>query len=803
MPIGDLFTFDDVFRREIDSINRRRAGAQPGQPPIALEAEPCPGGEAVVRPTEESDVVGLALSGGGVRSAAFALGVLQALEETKVLGRCDYLSSVSGGGYIGSSLSAALQSSGGIFPFRSQLAQDETPSLQHLRDHSNYLFPRRELALLHNASIYVRGLVANLVLVLPFLLLGAAVTLFSNPNVAALESPDVFGSSVPNIFPYRYFVITTYLGLALLIAGIVWGVARSCARRDRVEVPGKWTRFIGTAVLLTFFAAFCELQPFVLAAMFKLQTASIVVVLANWVHYLVAALAPFAAVVAFLSRKLGEFVKSSSESSRTRDQLAGYAGTVAIYVAALFVPLLLWAAYLELSYWGLCAAEHSSQTSQFVQCSAPGWLDVIAHKMPIFVFYLIVAVALLLLSLLLQPNANSLHPLYRDRLSKTFLFMPQDFVDPNKGLQPLRLRLSELSEQHAPYHLINSAINVQSSKAANRRGRNADFFLFSRNFIGSRATGYAPTTDMEELVPELDLATAMAVSGAAASSEMGAATIKPLAPTLALLNVRLGYWLRNPNRVARRERPNRLANFYFLAEMFGLLNEKRKSVYLTDGGHIDNLGIYELFRRRCKVIIVVDTEADPQMGFGSLNSVERYARIDLGVRIDLPWQQISDMSMQTGKAIDETGDCPKHAGPHCAIGEIAYPGNRSGVLVYIKSSLTGDENDYLFHYKKRYSRFPHETTLDQLFSEEQFEVYRALGFHAAYGLFAGRDTFAHRDPVTYPRIHDQLRLLDRLFPPGAGGEPARSFADRLFQPKPVRTDIGASENDITLGAPTS
>jgi predicted acylesterase/phospholipase RssA len=783
MSFGELFTFDTVFRREIDSINKRRAAVQPARPPIALEKESelRTGGEAMLRPTEESDVVGLALSGGGVRSAAFALGVLQALDETKVLDRCDYLSTVSGGGYIGSSLSAALQSNGGIFPFKSRLAQDETPALQHLRDHSNYLFPRSEFAFLNNASIYMRGLVANLVLVLPFLLLGAALTLFSNRTVDALSRPDVFGFAVPNIFPYRYFVITTYLGLALLIAGVIWGIARSFVQRaDRAEVPSMSTTLIGGAVLLVFFAAFCELQPFMLGAMFEPKSTGPVAALADWVHYLAAALAPFAAVVASLSQKLGEFVKSSSESRRLRDQLASYAGTVAIYVAALFVPLLLWVAYLELSYWGLCAAvtKHDSQ------CAVPVWLGMIAGRMPMFIFYVLVAVALLLLSLVLRPNANSLHPLYRDRLRKAFLFVPQNYIDLKEGLQPARLRLSELTEQHAPYHLINTAINVQSSKAVNRRGRNADFFLFSRNFIGSKATGYVSTKDVEELVPELDLATAMAVSGAAASSEMGAATIKPLAPTLALLNVRLGYWLRNPNRVARRERQNRLANFYFLAEMFGRLNEKRKSVYLTDGGHIDNLGIYELLRRRCKVIIVVDAEADPQMGFGSLNSVERYARIDLGVRIDLPWQQISHMSRETGNAIDETGDSPKHKGPHCAMGAIEYPGNRSGVLVYIKSSLTGDENDYIFYYKKHHSRFPHETTLDQLFSEEQFEVYRALGFHAAYGLFAGRDAFAHRDPAACPQVQDELRLLDRLFLRRAGGGPGLSLAERLAQAGP-------------------
>src|SRR5262249_34160351 len=205
---------------------------------------------------------------------------------------------------------------------------------------------------------------------------------------------------------------------------------------------------------------------------------------------------------------------------------------------------------------------------------------------------------------------------------------------------------------------------------------NADFFLLSPKFVGSESTGYVATKDIEQIATELDLATAMAVSGAAASSNMGAESIKALTPTLALLNIRLGYWLRNPLRVGKPEIwkfRNIWANFYFLVELFGLLNEHRKSVYLTDGGHIENLGLYELLKRHCRVIIVIDAEADPQMAFGSFNTLVRYSRIDLGLEIDLPWQQIADQSLATGKAIDEIGDSVKSKGPHCAIGQITYP----------------------------------------------------------------------------------------------------------------------------------
>jgi hypothetical protein len=87
----------------------------------------------------------------------------------------------------------------------------------------------------------------------------------------------------------------------------------------------------------------------------------------------------------------------------------------------------------------------------------------------------------------------------------------------------------------------------------------------------------------------------------------------------------------------------RLANigpWYFAKEAFGWLDEETKNVYLTDGGHFDNLGLYELLKRRCKVIIAIDVEADPPLNFSSLIRLQRYARIDLGVLIDLPWEEI-------------------------------------------------------------------------------------------------------------------------------------------------------------------
>jgi hypothetical protein len=176
-------------------------------------------------------------------------------------------------------------------------------------------------------------------------------------------------------------------------------------------------------------------------------------------------------------------------------------------------------------------------------------------------------------------------------------------------------------------------------------------------------------------------------------------------------------------------------------EMFNQLDEHSRNVCLSDGGHIENLGLYELLKRGCRLIVVVDAEADPNMSFGSLLKLERYARIDLGTRIILPFEEIARITKTVDDAI-ENGKRVRRRGPHCAIGRIFYKDSAEGIILYFKSSMTGDEKDYILDYKRRYKAFPHERTEDQFFTEEQFEVYRALGFHMLCGFFDRSDKFA-------------------------------------------------------------
>jgi hypothetical protein len=162
----------------------------------------------------------------------------------------------------------------------------------------------------------------------------------------------------------------------------------------------------------------------------------------------------------------------------------------------------------------------------------------------------------------------------------------------------------------------------------------------------------------------------------------------------------------------------------------------------------------------------------------------------------LNWWKISQTSRHVlgGTQGTATGDQTRQCGPHCSVGQIEYPDGRKGTLIYIKASLSGDENDYILDYKRRYPQFPHETTLDQLFSEEQFEVYRALGFHAAYGLFDRSDEFEYLDAKHFPSFLQQLERLKQLFPRqnAADGRPAGEPVEWVSFASKARGGISAT-----------
>jgi hypothetical protein len=287
-------------------------------------------------------------------------------------------------------------------------------------------------------------------------------------------------------------------------------------------------------------------------------------------------------------------------------------------------------------------------------------------------------------------------------------------------------KVSDLNQPgtSGPYHLINAVLNLHGSTDPDLRGRNSDFFLFSKRYVGSPRTGYCETTDLEKYDGHFNLGTAMAISGAAAAPNMGHTTVRSLVFIMTLLNLRLGYWLPNPAVVRDGSRIKRLLLMsgagpsHLLRESIGGLDMRGSRVNVSDGGHLENLAIYELLRRRCSYIVSVDGGADPTHRFGDLVELIRFAKIDMGIKIDI---DLSDL--------EKDGDGLSRK--HWALGTIRYGGNQTGQLLYIKASLTGDENLYVQDYAKQNPQFPHQSTTNQFFTETQFEAYRALGYHAA------------------------------------------------------------------------
>jgi hypothetical protein len=219
------------------------------------------------------------------------------------------------------------------------------------------------------------------------------------------------------------------------------------------------------------------------------------------------------------------------------------------------------------------------------------------------------------------------------------------------------------------------------------------------------------------------LGTTVAISGAAANPNQGYHTSTAVAFLMTVFNVRLGWWLGNPAGPKASSNGPTFGLGYTLAELFGTTNSESAFVNLSDGGHFDNLGLYELVRRRCRYIIACDAEQDEGLDFGGLATVIRMCRTDFGAEIKI---DLSPIARRPDNKPESFSGC------HYAVGDITYADGTTGRLVYLKSSLTGnDEPADVLGYHKKVALFPHESTADQWFDESQFESYRALGYHIA------------------------------------------------------------------------
>jgi hypothetical protein len=347
-----------------------------------------------------------------------------------------------------------------------------------------------------------------------------------------------------------------------------------------------------------------------------------------------------------------------------------------------------------------------------------------AVALPLVLLAICLAVTALLAARV-DINEFSLNAFYRNRLVRCYLGAtrdeavrtPQNFTGFDDQ-DDLPLAIGDPAALNGPLHIVNCALNLGGSTDLALHTRHSASFTLSPLFCGtpyrsrdlqgrSAELGFVPTGEFGHRDGGPTLGQAVAVSGAAASPNMGYHTSSVVAFLMTLFNVRLGWWFPNPAQLGRGAMSPHFSLQYLGAELFGGASDKTSFVMVSDGGHFENLAAYELIRRRCRVIVISDGECDGEYTFGGLGTL---------------------------------------IGPNTwslrrfAVGDITYDDGSTGILVYLKASMTGDEDTSVRQYKSSRAEFPHESTGDQFYGDDQFESYRHLGRdigHEVFGPFAG------------------------------------------------------------------
>jgi hypothetical protein len=825
-----------VIEEELSEIIARREAA-------GLDL---PEGEAERREHVRDSLVGLALSGGGIRSASFNLGVLQALHRSGLLRYIDYLSTVSGGGYIGSHLSSLMCQPDAAcdeanFPLKASETGEQSDRVLHLTRGGNYLHRPLKFAdhyliglLLSNLALFsgaflvcaliawiwrgfdlpvVRSALQEITphlandLLPPFLpsLLLASIWLvwwsFSyllrGPRASTTVSPYLFAAAVvcagigisivlgngdvglgdfAEFFGQNSWVVAEAVRLMFLFIVVVallpfLAPGRLIGSGVRPKGPGEkyifrlasTGLFFGIPLIVIYFVARENISG---AADNRSQVVSADI--EDWQRFLKRVADPdsqgsFTPLYRSLRKRisadaeLADYVKDNSakaqalrlalehpetrRSSTTRqlkDQIVRVLNEDVLTDETLASPIprneieLLAAKKLnpadaeqladllmrrELRVPPVDREEIRVQNLLLISAAVPE-LSVDRNKVLRVIvieadqrlrFWIILGAAatFALFGLIINLNTTSLHGFYRAQLAKAY-------IEPLTQSQPdIPLSALKNTERGAPYHLLTGAQNLY--------GTNYDAsmpfcsFLFSKRFVGSRITGFARTE--EYLDGEVDLATAMAVSGAAVSPMRS--TNRLVALIMTMLNIRLGHWFPSPAFAEKRARPT---VFRLMANWFRPPKDQRLC-FVTDGGHNENLGLGQLLRRECTLILASDSGCDPKHEFADF--VKLYWRSRLrGIRFfaldGVTVADVEPLKLSTDKNL-----CTAHTLPFL----VRYPSGRTGLLIYMKPSFDGDEELDLQAYRAAHPDFPHDPTTDQFYAEETFEAYRRLGEH--------------------------------------------------------------------------
>jgi Patatin-like phospholipase len=725
-------------------------------PPLRERPEPVPGR------------VGICLSGGGIRSASYNLGVLQVLQEKKVLQHATFVSAVSGGAYIASahaiasteaerSLRAGTSRPPANDAFDGATAEESfekypvfgrgSPEEEYLRNNSSYVAPG-PFDKLRAGSIWFRGFLLNLVIVGFLLLVGGTLLgwFFGliHPCLRSIPTPRCPSiGDLGTVTDHRWIlwagVVPWLAGFGLFAMDALFDLSGRRDPRNR-----EWTGRLMTLgmVLLAVFAV-----PYLLvllrhviddpgglleAAGFDVPKTEIADGPAIggewlWLAQLAVGINVLAAGIRFL--------------------MANKRSIYVLIVAAVAGPVLIVIPFLLVV--NNAAASGPNVDVPFVHLSATGELWLAAG---------LAAALFIVLETQFSCNRTTLHPFYAWRLSTVFAIRRKSDTNAERIPDDDPVKLTESQPATGPTFLYCAAANTLAEGKA-PPGRNAVPFIFERAECGGKLTKRVPTSDLERAMRMLTTPGAVAISGAAFSPTMGKFTKRLYTFLMTLVNARLGVWVPNPRFLVEpapdrdafdRVWRSRLAfSFnhlpwtprpglrYLIYEFLGWHRLDRRYAYVTDGGHYDNLGLVELLRRGCTIIYCFDASGDKVDTFNTLGEAVSMARTDLLVDIEIEPEALRP------KGKDELSPA------EFVIGTVRYPENKEGKviagdLVFVKAAVTKAAPWDVRAFRLKDKDFPNHSTIDQLFTDQKFESYRRLGEQAAREALNGYREYLER-----------------------------------------------------------
>lgn len=662
--------------------------------------------------------LGISMSGGGIRSAAYSLGVYQRLAEDGLVVRARYLSAVSGGGY----LAAALAISHALSP--PELVAHgpapwcrRSPEEDRLRRNLAYLAPGNAGRLWLAANL-AYGLILNLLpLLLSSFLLGRIYGLALHAVAQGITTSKL--QSAPIIAAAEASGVMTFLAIAVV------GIRRF---RDRGRSRPRYAR----SPRAERYAAVCLTAALILAAL------GVVCPIA--VH-----------MIAQQTKIIGllQHIGLAGEQAWVRQGVLGVGCIGASLLAGLVAVALLQRRRLR-KFRGMLALAGGLGILLTPFLLATGTAAQRGARGTNALNSVLCGLVLLILAVFSHNRRYSMHLFYRERIQTAFATYRRADVsgEPRIEIQEIShdspVLLSDVAERNRrnsadgrpfPELIMCAAVAVRDRESAFEAA--ADYFTFEGHRSGNERLGLlVDTTALEEDdwvgAGGLTLPSLMAISGAAVSPIMGRYTVPAFRLLMALMNVRLGVWIPNPAKATvERKRDLRKVGkvidylwrgwlepggWWVLREALGLAGVRARYLHVSDGGHWENLGMVELLRRHCTHVVVIDASGDP-----SLTDVARaisIARNELGVEVHL----------DLANFVTTDGDLP--ASP-VAVGSIHYADGDVGDIYYLRCALWPEAPTDLAIYAEHDRPFPLHPTSNQFMPGDRFDAYRALGWHAA------------------------------------------------------------------------